>query len=113
MKIQRKKRLNKVKIHHNKKLLYIILVLVIVLIGIIYLIMKVQDSFIKTPKVLECESDSDCIPNSCCHSSSCTNINNAPDCGGIFCSQECVKNTLDCGQGSCICNQGKCEVKLK
>jgi len=59
----------------------------------------------------ECKVDSDCVPSSCCHATSCISSSNAPKCSGIFCTQECVPNTLDCGQGSCACVQGKCGIK--
>jgi hypothetical protein len=59
----------------------------------------------------ECKIDSDCVPSSCCHPSACVAKENAPACGRIMCTQECVDGTLDCGQGSCACNAGKCGVK--
>jgi len=61
-------------------------------------------------KTNECNADSDCIPASCCHASSCINAENAPKCDGIFCTMECASNTLDCGQGSCKCKNNKCSA---
>ena len=60
-----------------------------------------------------CKIDSDCVKASCCHATSCVGNENAPNCGDIMCTQECVPNTLDCGQGSCACDAGTCGVKLK
>jgi hypothetical protein len=57
---------------------------------------------------LSCTSDSDCVAASCCHPDSCVNKDNAPDCMGLICSQECVKGTMDCGKGSCKCTNNKC-----
>ena len=59
-----------------------------------------------------CNSDSDCVKDSCCHASGCVAIGNAPKCSGILCSQECSPGTLDCGQGSCLCINNRCEVSL-
>ena len=61
----------------------------------------------------ECDTNNDCVPNECCHASTCTSIDAAPDCDLIFCSQECVPNTLDCNQGSCQCVKGKCSIALQ
>jgi hypothetical protein len=62
--------------------------------------------------ISECESSSDCAPAGCCHAGSCVSADKKPDCSGIFCTQECVPGTLDCGQGSCACVSGKCTAKL-
>lgn len=62
---------------------------------------------------LKCDTDSDCVEASCCHSSSCVHKENAPDCDGVFCTQECKKGTLDCGQGSCKCVEGDCKAVMK
>ena len=61
----------------------------------------------------ECVTDADCVPATCCHPSNCVSINNKPNCEGIFCTQECAPNTLDCGQGSCQCIDGKCKAFFK
>lgn len=60
-----------------------------------------------------CTSNSDCVPDNCCHASSCVNKNNAPKCTGILCSQVCVPGTLDCNQGSCGCVKNKCTSIFK
>lgn len=58
-----------------------------------------------------CSTDDDCVPASCCHASSCVALADAPECGGIGCTEECQSDTLDCG-GSCICQDGKCAAIL-
>lgn len=65
----------------------------------------------KTEPLAECSADSDCVPAQCCHPTSCTAKHNAPDCKGIFCTEDCQSGTLDCGQGKCICDYGFCAVK--
>lgn len=59
----------------------------------------------------ECSVDSDCVPAACCHASSCINQKYKTVCN-LLCTQECKPNTLDCGQGSCKCVEGKCGVSL-
>ena len=63
-----------------------------------------------TPAVKECAVDSDCVKDSCCHATGCVQKENAPNCEGSFCSQECAPGSLDCG-GSCGCVEGKCAGK--
>lgn len=64
-------------------------------------------------KEKECFVDSDCVPDSCCHSKTCVAEINRPNCGKIFCTQECAPGTLDCNQGSCKCIEGKCGAILR
>ncbi len=59
-----------------------------------------------------CTKDEECVPDSCCHAKSCAIRNSAPSCQGVVCSQECEPGTLDCGQGSCRCVNGLCEVLI-
>jgi Na+-transporting NADH:ubiquinone oxidoreductase subunit NqrF len=65
--------------------------------------------FFPKNKVIECEIDSDCIPDSCCHSQSCANKSYVLNCTGVFCSAVC-SGPLDCGAGQCGCVKNKCEV---
>lgn len=58
-----------------------------------------------------CESDEDCVPASCCHSTGCVPKSKAPTCDGVMCTMECQPNTLDCG-GSCSCIDGECVANL-
>lgn len=61
----------------------------------------------------ECNIDSDCIPDSCCHASACVSKNQyALRCDNTLCTMECAPNTLDCGQGSCKCINSKCLVEF-
>ena len=60
-----------------------------------------------------CTSDSDCVPASCCHPSSCIAKEQAPQCKGIMCSQVCEPGTLDCMQGSCICENNQCKTTIE
>ncbi len=60
----------------------------------------------------ECSVDSDCVPATCCHPSQCVPASMAPDCSGVFCTQECRPGTLDCGQGQCRCMEGKCTAEI-
>lgn len=59
-----------------------------------------------------CLIDEDCVPASCCHANSCVAKNNAPSCIGIYCTQECSPDTLDCGQGRCACINNKCSAQI-
>lgn len=58
----------------------------------------------------ECATDSDCVPISCCHASSCVPRDKAPNCSDTFCTLECSPGTLDCNQGSCSCINNKCQA---
>jgi len=57
-----------------------------------------------------CRRDSDCIPEQCCHPSSCINKEVEPDCAGIACTEECRIGTMDCGCGKCGCMDNECIV---
>jgi hypothetical protein len=60
----------------------------------------------------ECQTNNDCVAATCCHADSCIAKESAPNCEGIFCSQECKPYTMDCGQGSCVCENNKCAAKI-
>ena len=60
----------------------------------------------------ECSTDTDCRPNTCCHSALCVAATSAPACGATQCSSDCQPFTLDCG-GKCFCSEtGKCSAIL-
>jgi putative hemolysin len=59
----------------------------------------------------ECNTDDNCVPASCCHADSCVPKQNALNCSRVFCTQVCIKNTLDCGQGHCGCVNNKCAIE--
>ena len=61
---------------------------------------------------VDCMVDSDCVAATCCHADSCVAKENALDCEGSYCSMECKPYTMDCGQGSCVCENNKCAVKF-
>lgn len=118
MKIERKKGVKKWRIvEHNKILLYWIIALTVILIFVIYGIIKLNNEpasggiVILQNASIECNSDSDCVPSSCCHATSCVAKSKVPTCKNIACTLNCEPNTMDCGQGSCSCVQGKCSVK--
>ena len=96
------------KLHGNNRLLIGIIVLVVVLGGIIWY----GNSMDKEDIGNGCVSDSDCVPETCCHPSACVSIKNSPDCSDLFCTMECAPGTLDCGQGSCLCIDGKCRAEI-
>jgi len=109
MEIKRKKGRNKIKIEHNRKLFWTIVLLIIVLIALIYYIAtkkevaKIQD---------ECKTDEDCVPVCGCHPEECVPASERGECPKVFCTQVC-SGPLDCNAGSCRCVEGKCEVVSK
>jgi putative hemolysin len=58
-----------------------------------------------------CQSVNDCVPEFCCHSSTCVDLEHKPNCTDIFCTQECMPGTMDCGQGHCVCLNNTCKVE--
>jgi len=88
----------------------------VILIVIIIAIIISLFFLLKNPKITEnkaeCENDSDCVPATCCHSSSCVSKDKSPNCLGIFCTMSC-DSILDCGQGICKCVKNKCEAIKK
>ena len=57
---------------------------------------------------VETSSEVTCVPASCCHPTECVTSDQAPDCSGLLCTQECVPGTLDCQQGYCEAIDGEC-----
>ena len=96
----------KMKLHHNKKLFWVIIVLILVLISLMYIIGKEKE------KLEGCIKDSDCVASSCCHADSCVASEEAPECDGVICSMVC-SGPLDCGAGECGCVKGECIVREK
>ncbi|RLI88347.1 MAG: hypothetical protein DRO76_00555 [Candidatus Altiarchaeales archaeon] len=58
----------------------------------------------------QCTKDSDCVPEQCCHPTSCVNKRFAPNCSGIMCTMVC-QGPIDCGAGRCVCKDNKCVVE--
>ena|SRR3989338_3413719 len=92
----------------EKRALVVMLILIAVIISPIIAITKLNED--ADVEIYECQTDSDCVPSSCCHSYSCVPISAQPNCQETFCSSECTPGTLDCGQGSCLCQNGKCQA---
>ena len=59
----------------------------------------------------ECELNSDCVPDACCHATGCVREGEAPKCDQALCTLECAPGTLDCG-GQCVCAHGYCRAVL-
>lgn len=90
----------------------IVAVFVILVIGIAFADIKIESDD-KNKDVKECSVNEDCVPEICCHATSCVAKEKQPNCEGIACTLNCEPETLDCGQGSCECVDNKCEVKLE
>ena len=56
-----------------------------------------------------CTADSDCVPEQCCHPTTCINKDAKTPCN-LLCTQVC-QGPIDCGAGTCACISGKCVVK--
>ena len=122
MKVVRKKEIDKIKISHNRGLFWLIIILLIFFVGfLIYANQKFSsESKIDSDERKgiggevnignECVSDLDCVPEICCHAATCVAVENAPNCGDVFCTMECTPGTMDCGEGKCSCVNGKCEA---
>ena len=113
MKVKRKEGVRGIRIvEHNKKILYWIIGLVVLLVIVVFLIRYFGnvEKENNVPGGDICLIDSDCARASCCHASSCVIKTKEPNCEGRYCTQECVNGTLDCGQASCGCVDGKCSM---
>jgi|SaaInlV_200m_DNA_2_1039689.scaffolds.fasta_scaffold132690_1 hypothetical protein len=126
MKVVKKKGIDKIKISHNRGLFWLIIVLLIFFIW--FLVYAAQNWEVVEDDISvnnqndvvgdvrsgnECSSDSDCVPELCCHSATCVSVDKAMDCSNIMCTTECVPGTLDCRQSSCGCFNGYCGVAVK
>src|SRR5688572_15764361 len=40
-----------------------------------------------------CTTDSDCVPDGCCHPAACVSASHAPSCGDMVCTTECRYGT--------------------
>jgi len=60
-----------------------------------------------------CRVNEDCVPALCCHPTDCVNIDNKPDCKGIFCTEVCQIGSMDCGQGHCACVNNECKAIIE
>lgn len=91
---------NKVKLASS--VLAVLAVLVIVAVMSVLAFMNQSENASKELK---------CVPDSCCHPTSCVPEGQQADCSGIACTQECRQGTLDCGQGVCEAVNGECKIK--
>jgi hypothetical protein len=57
-----------------------------------------------------CQSDAECVKDSCCHATSCVAVADAPDCSAAVCTLECRAGTMDCN-GGCVCQDGRCAAR--
>ena len=105
----------RIKITHNKNLLIFIAILFGLFIVFVVYAFNQNKNFGdgNDNNEVECVNDNDCVPNVCCHASSCVPVKNAIDCSDIFCTTVCIEGTLDCGQGNCLCVDGKCNAVYK
>ena len=90
-----------------------VIILILLVVGTMYLINKNSSEKVIPNEEIECQKDLDCVKASCCHATSCVPLTEAPDCSGIYCTADCGLNTLDCGQGNCLCVKNKCSAVLK
>ena len=65
---------------------------------------------ISNSSIYSCNSNSDCIPATCCHPKICVNKAYAPNCKNAICTTMMVPNTLDYGKCECINNA--CEAVI-
>ena len=104
---------NRITISHNRGLFWFIIVLILFFIVFIIFSMgqfyseKLDD---EVEIIKRCETDSDCVPEICCHAATCVHISEKPDCSNLMCTMECIEGTMDCGGGSCGCVNGYCGV---
>lgn len=63
------------------------------------------------PTDIACQSDADCVKDSCCHASGCVAAADKPDCSSVMCTADCQAGTMDCN-GGCVCQDGTCAAKL-
>ncbi|MBT3691366.1 hypothetical protein HOD75_05200 [archaeon] len=104
------KRVGRIRIKHNWKLLLLIIFLMIIFVLLIWRIsINWEDGVNGISKSQFCLEDSDCVPKCGCHPDSCVNSASQIGCERVFCTAVC-EGPLDCGAGSCGCVDNKCVV---
>ena len=83
------------------------ILIVIALVALIFVMLAYKPVDVTDP--LFCMDDSDCVPAQACHPTSCMNSAFVEE-SDAFCTLDCAPDTLDCGQGSCVCVDNQCEV---
>jgi hypothetical protein len=58
--------------------------------------------------VRSCDTDTDCVPDQCCHPTGCINRAYRGVCT-LLCTNSC-EGPIDCGAGHCGCLDGRCTV---
>lgn len=99
----------------KKRLMIALIIIVLIAGGVSLIVVKLNEKNknVEIEKELYCDSDADCMPSICCHPNGCVNKDFANSCVGSICSAECRPGTLDCGQGSCLCVNNKCNAVFK
>jgi len=92
----------------NHNLRIITIVLIIILFGIFF-IYVIEENKVQEKTNIECATDYDCVPATCCHATNCISKFEAQNCTGILCTANC-QTLLDCNKGKCSCINGKCNA---
>lgn len=59
-----------------------------------------------------CNTDADCVPQQCCHATTCGAPATKQDCSSTMCTLDCQSGTMDCF-GGCLCGEDKkCAAKI-
>jgi putative hemolysin len=101
-----------IKIMVKRSVKWVILLVILVIIVVISF-SAFRNNNGNSKGIIACSSESDCVPDSCCHAKGCIAKESAPNCNGMLCSAECAPGTVDCGQASCKCVNSKCEIIQK
>ena len=89
---------------------YLIIFFIILLLLAVFTVQLARNTDLKDTTLNFCQQDSECIPDSCCHATSCVQENSAPSCPGVYCTLDCQNGTLDCGQKKCACVNNHCKA---
>ena len=125
MKIERKKRVNGIKIHHNKALFWTIVLLILLLIALLIFTSRIDDTspIIDNSTIQICNSDSDCLRQDigCCGCNmggqeACMTKKESEQITASL-NQKCSKPiacaaVYGCNIKSCKCSNNKCEAVL-
>ena len=63
---------------------------------------------VPAPDIRACTRDADCVPDQCCHPTSCINRDYKQVCT-LLCTNVCL-GPIDCGAGHCGCVNGECST---
>ncbi|MEK6910214.1 MAG: hypothetical protein AABW82_00390 [Nanoarchaeota archaeon] len=95
-----------------KKLVIAIILIIVLVVGGFALksFVSVDEDVNDNNTEVYCQSDSDCVPLGACHPKTCINKAYPQDTSGGICTAVCEPDSLDCGQGSCLCVNNKCNA---